>query len=350
MEYKLPVHTIFLGGGTPSLLPSHEIQKILQTVSDCFNIQPNPEITMEANPGTVSLEYLDELHKLGINRLSLGMQSAQEKELKLLGRQHNLKNIEDAVKWARKTGFENINLDLIFGLPNQTIAHWLSTLKLALSLTPYHLSLYALTIERGTPLFNKVQKGILPMPEDDLAADMYEIATELLEANGFAQYEISNFARRSSQKGQIMACKHNLQYWHNLPYLGFGAGAHSFAGNYRLSNVLRIPTYIRRLQEGDSLPFPFSPATAQSIQIDVKTEMEETMFLGLRLTREGVSKRNFLARFGKSLESVYKKEIESLIENGLLEWSGNQDEILRLTPRGRLLGNQVFMQFVDEAH
>lgn len=348
IRYRLPVHTIFLGGGTPSLLSIDELQKILCTLDDCFDIQTEPEITLEANPGTVSPAFLRDLRKLGVNRLSLGMQSAHENELKLLQRQHNLKDVKDAVEWARKAGFENLNLDLIYGIPSQTPDDWEHTLKTALGMSPDHLSLYALTLEPGTPLYRSVQKGILPFPDDDLAADMYEISIEHLELTGFHQYEISNFARRASN-GHIMVCKHNLQYWHNLPYLGFGAGAHGFAANHRLSNVLRIPIYIQRIEKNRETIFPFSPATAQFTRIDQNTEMQETMLVGLRLTREGISNTGFLERFGKSLESVFGKEIKALIAKGLLEWADEQHDTLRLTQKGRLLGNQVFMQFVGSS-
>lgn len=346
--YKLPVHTIFFGGGTPSLLSVDELQKILCVLDDCVDIQTDSEITLEANPGTVSAEFLRDLRKLGVNRLSLGMQSAHENELKLLQRQHHLKDVKDAVEWARKAGFENLNLDLIYGLPFQTPENWLHTLKTALEMGPDHLSLYALTIEPGTPLYRSVQKGFLPSPDDDLAADMYEIGIDHLELAGFYQYEISNFARRSS-KGCLMVCEHNLQYWHNLPYLGFGAGAHGFAAHHRLSNVLRIPTYIQRIEKSEDTIFPFSPATAQFIRIDQDTEMQETMLVGLRLTREGISNTSFLERFGKSLESVFGREIKTLIEKGLLEWADDRHDTIRLTQKGRLLGNQVFMQFVGSA-
>ncbi|MEJ5202145.1 MAG: radical SAM family heme chaperone HemW [Anaerolineales bacterium] len=345
---RLPVHTIFFGGGTPSLLPIYGIQQILFTLHDCFDIQPNPEITLEANPGTVSPTYLAELHELGISRLSLGMQSAHETELNLLERQHNLEDVEHAVDWARRAGFKNLNLDLIYGLPHQTLDSWLHTLKIALTLAPEHLSLYSLTIEHGTPLHRKVQNGTLPAPDDDLSADMYETAIEQLETAGFAHYEISNFAIRD-QNGHIMACEHNLQYWRNLPYLGFGAGAHGFAGNYRLSNVLRIPSYIQHVQNGKVLAFPFSPATTSHTRIDQNTEMQETMMVGLRLTREGVSKRIFLKRFEKPLEIVFRNEIKTMTQNGLLEWAGEGGDTLRLTRRGLLLGNQVFMQFIGSS-
>ncbi len=296
--YRLPVHTIFFGGGTPSLLSIDELQKIFCVLDDCFDIRTNPEVTLEANPGTVSPAFLRDLRKLGVNRLSLGMQSAHENELKLLQRQHHLKDVKDAAEWARKAGFENLNLDLIYGIPFQTRENWLHTLKTALSLSPDHLSLYALTIEPGTPLYRSIQKGILPLPDDDLAADMYEIGIEHLELAGFYQYEISNFARHSL-KDRLMVCEHNLQYWHNLPYLGFGAGAHGFAVNHRLSNVLRIPTYIQRIEKSKDTIFPFSPATAQSTRIDQNTEMQETMLVGLRLTREGISNTSFLERIWK---------------------------------------------------
>jgi oxygen-independent coproporphyrinogen III oxidase len=341
----LPVRTIFFGGGTPSLMPLSEVEQVLSTILDHFDLLPGAETTLEANPGTVSLSYLTGLIRIGINRLSLGMQSANPAELRLLEREHEFEEVVQAVTWARRAGFENLNLDLIFGLPYQTLPSWQETLEKALALQPDHFSLYALTLEHGTPMLHQVEHDLLPAPDPDLAADMYELATQLLDQAGFYQYEISNWAHLT-RDGDPMACRHNLQYWRNQPYLGFGAGAHGYAGGVRTANVLAPSVYIQRCLEGKAQVFPRTPATAEAIQVERDAEIAETMMMGLRLVEEGVSNRNFQERFGQNLEDVFGEAIKRLLKIGLLEWAGSDGDILRLSPHGRLLGNQVFMEFV----
>jgi oxygen-independent coproporphyrinogen-3 oxidase len=351
---RLSVHTIFFGGGTPSLLSAEQFKAILQTIHNHF-VLSDVELSLEANPGTLTFGFLRDLRALGFNRLSLGVQSAHPDELYQLERIHNFFDVIESVKWARQAGFDNLNLDLIFGLPEQSLDRWQATVKLALGLRPEHLSLYALTLEHGTPFGRWSARGLLPSPDPDLAADMYEWAGEFLVAEGYLQYEISNWAKPGCQ------CRHNLQYWRNQPYLGFGAGAHGCAAGMRYSNVLRIKTYIERLTSPFSLlTFPISPATVNHQHITPKTEMQETMITGLRLTQEGVSAEGFRARFGVELREVFGKEIDELVSLGLLEKAvlsphppfperegGRRgDRSLRLTRRGRLLGNQVFMRFV----
>ena len=226
----------------------------------------------------------------------------------------------------------------------RTLPQWQDTLEFALGLHPEHLSLYALTVEAGTPLSQWVRHGLVADPDPDLAADMYEDAMDRLPQGGFTQYEISNWARRGAE-GNLLACRHNLQYWRNHPYLGFGAGAHGYAADYRTANVLRIGEYIGKVNRGNWQGFPFSPASASHTPIDRRTEMQETMMVGLRLVEEGVAGATFQERFGQSLEAAFGTEITGLIRLGLLEWAGGS---LRLTRRGRLLGNQVFMRFVGE--
>jgi oxygen-independent coproporphyrinogen III oxidase len=340
---RLPVHTIFFGGGTPSLLPSQEFARIMGTIDDSFDLQPRLEATLEANPGTVSFEYLRELRALGINRISLGMQSADLEELHLLEREHDFKDVIQAVDWARAAGFSNLNLDLIYGLPLQRLETWEKSLDKAIALNPEHLSLYALTIEHGTPLKQWVGKGLVQELDPDLSADMYEFSSEKLEASGFQQYEISNWAS-TSPAGGILSCRHNIQYWRNLPYLGVGAGAHGFAAGIRTANVLSPAAYIKRCHEGKQDLFPRTPAVVEATPVDKQAEMGETMMMGLRLTREGVSDKNFARRFGISLRDAYGREINRLLKLELLEWEN--EDTLRLTPRGRLLGNQVFMEFI----
>jgi len=364
---RLPAHSIFFGGGTPSLLPLTELETILQALEAAFELLPGVEISLEANPGTLTLAYLRGLRHLGVNRLSLGMQSANPGELRLLERIHTYPEVIEAVKWARQAGFENLNLDLIFGLPEQTLETWQRSLNLALGLQPDHFSLYALTLEHGTPFGQWARRGLLSEPDPDLAADMYEWASEQLEKEGYAQYEISNWASvkaGSNGEPELSSCRHNLQYWRNLPYLGFGAGAHGYAGGVRTADVLSPRVYIERMlasadQEstppshmeqdstgGDTLTFPLTPATASAQPIDRQSEIGETMMMGLRLTREGVSSDTFQARFGQPLMDVFAAQIQRLTSHGLLEWAGEAGDRLRLTSKGRLLGNQVFMEFI----
>ena len=330
-------HTVFFGGGTPSLLPLDQLATVLTALADSFALTPDVEITLEANPGTVSRAYLDGLRQLGVNRLSFGVQSSHPHELRLLDRLHLFGDAAQAVSWARSAGFEDVNLDLIFALPHQTLDLWRQTVERTLGLGPDHLSAYALSLEHGTPMRAWVHRGLLPMPDPDLAADMYLLADELLARNGFRQYEISNWSRPGH------ACRHNLQYWRNLPYLGFGAGAHGYAHGQRYSNVLAPSAYIERLNAGSSASFPVSPALQQSTTIDRDDEVGETMMMGLRLTEEGVAFEAFAQRFGRSLDGRFGNEIRRLTARGLVEVV---DGRLRLTRDGRLLGNQVFREFV----
>ena len=362
-------HTIFFGGGTPSLLTPKQFESIFKSIYDNFLLTDDVEITIEANPGTVSYKDLLELRKIGINRISFGVQSANMEELRMLERTHDFFTVIEAVTSARKAGFNNLNLDLIYGLPEQTLQTWQTTVKRILDLHPEHISAYALTLEHGTPFGRWSAKGLLPLPDPDLAAEMYEWASDTFEANGYLQYEISNWAkhlalsgaerRRDAHNLPSFACRHNLQYWRGLPYLAFGAGAHGYANGYRYSNVLRIKTYIERITNYreaspwdqlpnslvSSLPFPLSPAAVNQHCQSLKDDMSEFMMTGLRLTQEGVTDQEFQVRFGKPMRDVYGKEIEELLKLGLIE-KVQTPEFLRLTRRGRLLGNQVFMQFV----
>jgi oxygen-independent coproporphyrinogen III oxidase len=334
------VHTIFFGGGTPSLLTPRQFETIFQAIRQSFALTEGAEITMEANPGTVSYEDLIALRRIGINRLSYGVQSANTEELRMLERAHDFFEVIEAVNAARKAGFQNLNLDLIYGLPEQSLATWQTTVKRILDLHPAHISAYALTLEHGTPFGRWASRGMLPLPDPDLAAEMYEWLSETLEASGYGQYEISNWGKPDYE------CRHNLQYWRGLPYLAFGAGAHGYASGYRYSNVLRIKTYIDRLtdSQGSALQFPLTPVTVNHHRQTLQDDISEFMMTGLRLTQEGVTAKEFQSRFGQSVLDVYGKELEELLNLGLIE-SGNGGRI-RITKRGRLLGNQVFMRFV----
>lgn len=363
----LDVSTIYLGGGTPSLLPIDLLGDLFDAAYSAFHVSPDPEITIEANPGTVTPLYLRGLRGLGINRLSLGAQSTHEDELQMLGRIHTWRETVETVKSARKVGFENISFDLMFGLPGQTEGRWDEALRTALDLEPKHLSLYGLTLEEDTLLARQVASGALPAPEEECAAAMYELAESMLVAAGFFHYEISNWAKRgdrwrnekcfsspwwpdeldikprSSETISPYVCRHNLTYWRNEPWLGVGAGAHSWLDGRRRANLSRPEDYVAvwlgdDLSETDDLF-----AASQDIEeIDGPLERGETMMLGLRLA-EGVSTRRFESRFRESLLEVFGCQLQDLRDQGLLTWDGS---VARLTQRGRLLGNRVFERFI----
>jgi oxygen-independent coproporphyrinogen-3 oxidase len=382
-----PARTIFIGGGTPTVLPVPLLAQALEACFAAFDVAESAEITCEANPGTTDRARFADLRALGVNRLSLGVQSFDDAELRRLGRIHSASEAERAFSEARAAGFDNISLDLIYGLPGDPEAgirgfgkaeedvtiglvgespspqagedvtsdsaqvdRWQRTLAHAVILAPEHLSLYSLTVERGTPLARQIRRGRIPAPDDDLAADLYQIACDTLAQNGYAHYEISNWARSdklsaiSHQPSAIgyqpsaisYYCQHNLVYWRREPYLGFGAGAHSFDGTRRSWNVRPVPRYIARVDAGRS-------PRAGSERIGRRPAMGETMMLGLRLLEEGVSGERFRAQFGSDLDEVFSAEIGDLVARGLLE---RLPDRVRLAPAGVLLGNRVFAEFV----
>jgi oxygen-independent coproporphyrinogen-3 oxidase len=357
--------TIFFGGGTPSLLSGTQIDSVMSALSSAFSVSPDAEITIEANPGTISPAKFDAIRKAGVNRISFGVQSTITEELRMLERSHDFFTVIEAVSSARKAGFNNLNLDLIYALPEQTLANWQTTVKRILDLQPEHISAYALTLEHGTPFGRWSQRGLLPIPDPDLAADMYEWTMDYLQQSGYEQYEISNWAKQKAKGGgqkaddsafrllpSAFVCRHNLQYWRSLPYLGLGAGAHGYANGYRYSNVLRIKTYIERLTNYQ-LPithYPLPPATVNQHKQSRKDDISDYMINNLRLVQTGVADSDFRSRFGAGLLDVFPKEIEELVNAGLLERKTSEvfetSEVYRLTRRGRLLGNQVFLRFV----
>lgn len=363
---EVEAHTIFFGGGTPSLLSGTQIDSVMSALSSAFALSADAEVTIEANPGTISPVKLDAIRKAGVNRISFGVQSSITEELRMLERSHDFFTVIEAVSSARKAGFDNLNHDLIYALPGQTLQSWQTTVKRILELQPEHISAYALTLEHGTPFGRWSQRGLLPIPDPDLAADMYEWAMDYLQQFGYAQYEISNWAKTvESQRSKVNdprlstfdvfpqhACKHNLQYWRSLPYLGLGAGAHGYAGGYRYSNVLRIKTYIERL-DNPQLPitnYPLTPAAVNRHKQTLRDDISDYMINNLRLVQVGVADSDFRSRFGAGLLDIFPKEIEELVNAGLLERKTSEalktSEVYRLTRRGRLLGNQVFLRFV----
>jgi oxygen-independent coproporphyrinogen-3 oxidase len=303
---SLKVKTIYLGGGTPTVLPLESLGEILDACREHFMIAEGAEITVEANPGTVDGGYLAGLLETGVNRLSLGVQS--------------------------------FHLDLIYGLPWQALSSWQTTLQQAIYLQPDHLSLYCLSVEEDTPLGQCIARGELPAPDPDLAAEMYTLAEEALDKAGYVHYEISNWAQPGHE------CCHNLTYWRNRSYLGLGAGAHSYFDKKRWHNVLSPAEYINRLEADWQGPFPLSVEGVE--EIDDTLERAETMILGLRLVQAGVGLADFRERFGRELMDVYGRQIEEMEQAELLEVDG---ERVRLTARGRLLGNEVFQRFLPES-
>jgi len=344
--------TLYLGGGTPSVMPLAYIERILEACRRVFAVDVDAEVTLEANPATADQAYFAGLRALGVNRLSLGAQTFDDVMLRRLARAHTARDIGDAYIQARRAGFENINLDLLYGLPGQTLDDWRKTLRRAIEFEPEHLSLYALTVDEGTPLERQIVRGQMPMPDDDLTADMYVLAEEMLEERGYVQYEISNWAKgkreirereeiRGNQgKWRGNASRHNLIYWHNLPFLGFGAGAHGYWRGKRYWNVLSPQEYVARIQRGES-------PVAGAETIGRELEMAETVILGLRLVGEGMEFKRFEERFGCSLSSVYEAELTELRALGLIEMDS---ERVRLTRPGRLLGNEVFVRFLPDSN
>jgi oxygen-independent coproporphyrinogen-3 oxidase len=329
----VPVKTVYIGGGTPTVMPLPHLAQLLGGMRDILALNAEAEISIEANPGTVDSSKLSGLRTLGVNRLSLGVQSFDNKELLRLGRIHSSAEAADALRAARQAGFDNINLDLIYGLPGQALASWQDSLTRALDLQPDHLSLYALTAEANTPLAAAIAGGELSAPDPDLAADMYEFAQEFLLAAGWVHYEISNWARTPGY-----VCQHNLTYWRNEAYLGIGAGAHSWRNARRWSNTARPSDYVAQVLDGQN------PVASEEI-IPPELEMGETMIMGLRLLDEGVRFRRFQERFGIDPRTSFSDEITELVDLGLLQTDGGG---VRLSARGRLLGNQVFLRFLPE--
>ncbi|MGA2285448.1 MAG: radical SAM family heme chaperone HemW [Dehalococcoidia bacterium] len=337
------VDTLYFGGGTPSLLPAAEAERLLAGLRRLFAIADDAEITFEANPESASPDQLRALRRIGVNRLSLGIQSFDDGELRLLGRIHDAATAEAAFRAARKAGFDAVSLDLIFGLPGQSLAAWRRSLERAVELAPEHLSLYALTLEDGTPLARRVARGECAEPDADTQADMYDWSSERLASAGYEQYEISNWARSGRR------CRHNLTYWRCEPYLGLGAGAHSYLGDWRFANAKSPRRYIsaiERLGAMRTIGSTGAPAKLPQVRsaerLDAATALADALILGLRLN-DGVSRESLGRRFGVDVGERYRDEIAYLTEVGLLE---SVDGCMRLTARGRLLGNEVFQRFL----
>ena len=337
---KRDAQTIYFGGGTPSLLTPRQFERLLERLRVAFDISPTCEISLEANPDDLAVDYLRSLRALGVNRLSIGMQSANPQILRLFERQHDLSAVAKAMDAARVAAFDNVNLDVIFGSPGESLANWADTVAAVLDFEPDHISMYGLELKGGTELRQQVDAGALPQPDDDEFADMYEFASAGMERAGYSQYEISNWRLPGKE------CRHNLQYWRNLPYLGLGAGAHGFAGGYRYSTITAPQRYVEALSERPSkaLDFPLTPAVAKHSLVDNSGDLYDTIMMGLRLTCEGINRSRFARRFGQDFVAMFPDAIDRLAPLGMLEVHVDR---VRLSPAGRLLSNGVIREFVS---
>lgn len=343
-----PLRTVFFGGGTPSLLPPGDVQRIMDALRREYHLEPDAEVTLEANPGTVSEASLRALAEAGVNRLSIGVQSFHDDELTALDRIHSSAEAEACFRAARKAGFRRINLDLIYGLPGQTLDLWQANVERALALGPEHLSLYALTVEDGTKLAHDVERGVAQAPDPDLQADMYEWAQGRLARAGFVHYEISNWARPGEE------CRHNLVYWRNGEWLAFGPGAHGHWQGYRYAVVSSPRRYIEAVAattaggaDYNAGPERLLRSLRQVSFIDRQTrqlQMADTAILALRLNA-GLDLAEFERRFGVSFESMHDRTIAEMTAAGLLE---RENGALRLTMRGRSLANEVFVRLLPD--
>ncbi len=328
MKYNL-IDTIFIGGGTPSCVDYKYISDILSTCRANYNIADDCEISIESNPGTLDIDKLKEYKLIGINRISIGLQAYQSNLLKYLGRRHSPEDFISSVELSKKAGFSNINADVIFGIPGQTMEDWTETLKVLVNLGITHISAYSLKIEEGTKFGNMLENGELIAMEDELDREMYHYAIDYLKKNGFNQYELSNFAKSGFE------CKHNLTYWKCIDYLGLGAGAHSLLNDLRFSNANSIEDYIKYLEKGEK-------PVEERFVIDFYDKISEYMFLGLRLA-QGVSNSEFQALFNQDMFVKFADSFEELQKNKLIEIDG---ENVKLTSLGLDLANQVFVKFV----
>ncbi len=328
MRYNI-IDTIFIGGGTPSCVNQNYINEVLTLCKIKFNISESCEISIESNPGTLDIEKLNTYRRSGINRISIGLQAYQSKLLKYLGRRHSKEDFIASVELAKKAGFININADVIFGIPGQTMKDWAKTLKVLVGLDITHISAYSLKIEEGTRFGDMLENGELTQVEDELDRNMYHYAIDYLKENGFMQYELSNFAKEGYE------CKHNLTYWKCVDYLGLGAGAHSLLEGERFSNKYTIEKYINAIEKG------LKPVE-ERYQMEYSDRISEYMFLGLRLN-QGVNNSEFKKLFDQDMFNVYEESFKELQHKKLIEICG---ESVSLTRLGLDLANQVFVKFV----
>ena len=323
------VDSLFFGGGTPTVLSVEQLAQILQTLRKSFVLSADVEINIEANPGTVSLTPLKLLRQQGFNRLSLGVQSFDDTVLTAVGRMHRADEAKNAFKQARQAGFDNIGLDLIYGLPKQTTASWQETLVQAVDLNPEHISAYGLKLEGGTPLAAAVDAGEMTLPSEEAEEEMYDLLNELLPLHGYQRYEIANYATSGRQ------CRHNLKYWRSLPFRGFGLAAHSFDGRQRFANTENLGEYIERIRDGLSVE-------AVRETLDEAVVIGEYVFTALRLA-QGMRFDEFHARFGQEFNQLFAEPLARLEKMKLIDQT---DQVVFLTPLGMKFGNRVFAEFL----
>lgn len=326
------VTSIFLGGGTPSILSADLMRDLFEALYQCFDIAVDAEISIEANPGTLTMEKLHMYRTCGINRISIGLQSADDEELKALGRIHCYDDFLKSFQRARQAGYTNINVDLMSALPGQTVQSWKNTLRKVMMLKPEHISAYSLIIEEGTPFYDRYHADQSAFPDEEMDREMYHLTKEIMEAQGFERYEISNYAKPGYE------CRHNIGYWTGVDYLGLGLGASSYTHGFRYHNVTDIDEYL-------SLDLSEGGAAARDIQkMSEKEQIEEFMFLGLRMMK-GVSGSEFFERFGLNLWSIYGEVFDRLAAQGLLEVRKPE---VRLTELGIDVSNMVLSEFLLE--
>lgn len=320
--------TIFIGGGTPTFLNYKELEEILSEINK-LDICDDYEFTVECNPGSVDEEKLKLLKKYKVNRLSFGLQSTFDKYLKTLGRIHTYDEFKENYYLARKVGFTNINIDLMFGIPNENLDEWKETLNEIIKLEPEHISAYSLIIEEGTPFHRLYEEDKLELPSEEEEREMYKVTKEILNKAGYLQYEISNYSKMG------MECKHNIVYWQLKDYLGVGSSSASYIDSQRLTNTPVIEEYIKNINEGNY-------SGIESHYNSIEENIEEYMFLGLRMI-QGINKKIFKEKFGVSVEEIYKDIIEKYVKSGFLV---NSQEYLYLSPKGIEVSNAIMSEFL----
>ncbi|MGM0835803.1 MAG: radical SAM family heme chaperone HemW [Bacillota bacterium] len=323
------LETIFVGGGTPTALNEKQLDYLLQSVQQNFDVTPDLEYTFEANPGDLSLEKLRLLKEGGVNRLSFGVQSFNDEHLKRIGRTHRKEDVFKSIEHARAAGFDNVSVDLIYSLPDQTVEDFQDTLRTAFSLDMEHYSAYSLIIEPKTVFYNLMNKGKLPLPTEEEEVQMYDVLMNEMEKHGYHQYEISNFAKEGYES------RHNITYWDNSSYYGIGAGAHGYVEGVRRANHGPLKKYMDAISESGL-------GYKEEHTVTREERIEEEMFLGLRKT-QGVSISGFARKFGANPLQILKEPIEENVKKGLLEIQG---DYIRLTRKGKFLGNEVFQAFI----
>ena len=326
-----PIDTIYFGGGTPTELSIQQLKMILDKIKSTFTITDDCHMTIESNPGEVDLQYLTKLVNLGFNRISFGVQTFDDKALTMLHRSHNGEKAKQAVFDAKEAGFTDINIDLIYALPRQTLGDIQHNLDIVKDLPINHISTYGLQVEVGTYLYHLVEKNLISIPSETIDESMYDMMMDGLKELGFERYEISNFAKGNSYS------RHNLKYWHYIDYLGFGAGAHSFYNGVRRSNNRYVMPYIQAVDR-------YTMPTIDTETITVERAQEDFCFLALR-TKWGLNERMFKERFGTSVLNLFGTTLKDLVSKGLLEY---ENDSYHLTSEGAKHGNYVFSQFIRE--